>query len=40
MKRFFILINMFFLANVDLEGRGQTPKLGMQAAGGHRKMFF
>ena len=31
---------MFFLTNVDLERRGQPPKLGMQAAGGHRKRFF
>ena len=25
---------------MDLERRGQPPKTGMQAAGGHRKMFF
>ena len=25
---------------MDLERRGQPPKLGMQAAGGHRKRFF
>ena len=37
---FFPQINMFFLTNVDLKRRGQPPKLGLQVAGGHRKMCF
>ena len=39
-KGFFLLINMFFLTNVDIKRRGQPPKLGLQVAGGHRKRFF
>ena len=39
-KGFSSLIKMFFLTNVDLKRRGQPPKLGLQVAGGHRKMFF
>ena len=36
MKKFFLTNKLAFLTNADLKRRGQPPKLGMQAAGGHR----
>ena len=40
MKMCFLTNKTVFFTDVDLERRGQPPELGMQAAGGHRKMFF